>query len=74
MALCIANACSFVFLAKFFVGSWSTLSRLELGADEGNNETAEAKSCWHHCGAVSRPAQSEGVGSPAPNKDLRTTS
>jgi len=33
-ARCIANASSFVFLAKFFVGSWSTLSRLELGADE----------------------------------------
>ena len=36
----IANAYSFVFLAKFFVGSWSTLSRLELGADEGSIEIA----------------------------------
>ena len=45
---CIANAYSFVFLAKFFVGSWSTLSRLELGADEGNIEIAEAKSTLTH--------------------------
>ena len=28
------------FLGKVFVGSWSTLSRLELGADEGNIEIA----------------------------------